>query len=299
MKKISILILAASAALGSMAQAPPTTTPCGEVSVAKMSVMVMPRVAENETPRAVWDGKPDDRIAVAKVKEFFQGRGFQTVDFETKLKSLEDTKVLTSENASDHKLEIMRYSGAEVAVEVDMTWQEENGLCHATIVLKASETGGGLDMGTTTEVSNNSRSCDKAQHAMGAVENQADKFLDQMQRNFTRLGEEGRPLTINVTFSQGSLFNADSEVDAKDGDPVSDVIIDWMRDNAYKHSVQQPNAGPQGIDFPEVRVPLRNLETCQGYLSNDFAKAFRNYMKSINIPIKTVVKGNKILATVQ
>ena len=106
-------------------------------------------------------------------------------------------------------------------------------------------------------------------------------------------------MTINVTFSQGSLFNADSEVDAKDGDPVSDVIIDWMRNNAYKHSVQQPNAGPQGIDFPEVRVPLRNLETCQGYLSNDFAKAFRNYMKSINIPIKTVVKGNKILATVQ
>ena len=37
MKKISTLILAASAALGSMAQAPPTT-PCGEVSVATMSV---------------------------------------------------------------------------------------------------------------------------------------------------------------------------------------------------------------------------------------------------------------------
>ena len=299
MKQIFTLVLAASAAYGCIAQAPPATNPCGEVSVAKMSVMVMPRVPENETPRSVWDKSPDDRIAVAKVKEFFQGRGFQTVDFETKLKSAEETKVLTLENASDHRLEIMRYSGAEIAVEVDMTWQEESGLCHATIVLKASETSGGLDMGTTTEPSNISRSCDKALHAMGAVENQADKFLDQMQRNFTRLGEEGRPLTINVTFAQGSMFNADSEVDAKDGDPVSDVVIDWMRDNAYKHSVQQPNAGPQGIDFPEVRVPLRNLETCQGYLSNDFAKAFRNYMKSINIPIKTVVKGNKILATVQ
>lgn len=299
MERNLTLLLGACIGIACAAQPPASTSPCGEVSVAKMSVMVMPRVAENETPRTVWDTKPDDRIAVAKVKEFFQGRGFQTVDFETKLKSAEESKVLTLENASDHRLEIMRYSGAEIAVEVDMTWQEENGLCHATIVLKASETSGGLDMGTTTEPSNNSRSCDKALHAMGAVENQADKFLDQMQRNFTRLGDEGRPLTVNVTFGQGSMFNADSEVDAKDGDPISDVIIDWMRDNAFKHSVQQPNTGPQGIDFPEVRVPLRNLETCQGYLSNDFAKAFRNYMKSINIPVKTVVKGNKILATVQ
>ena len=298
MKKISTLILAASAALGSMAQAPPTT-PCGEVSVAKMSVMVMPRVAENETPRTVWDTKPDDRIAVAKVKEFFQGRGFQTVDFETKLKSAEETKVLTLENASDHRLEIMRYSGAEIVVEVDMTWQEENGLNHATIVLKASEAGSGLDMGTTTEGSNLNKSADKAYHAMGAVENQADKFLNQMQANFSRLDTEGRPVTVNVTFSQGSTYNADSEVPAKDDDPLSDVIIDWMRDNAFKHSIQNPNSGPAGIDFPEVRIPLRNMDTCQGYLTNDFAKAFRNYMKSINIPIKTVIKGNKIIATVQ
>lgn len=278
---------------------PLSPSPCGEVSVAKMSVMVMPRVGEGETPRKVWDSKPDDRIAVAKVKEFFQGRGFQTVDFETKLKSAEETKVLTLENASDHRLEIMRYSGAEIVVEVDMTWTEENGLYHATIVLKASESGGGLDMGTTTEPSNISRLADKSLHAMSAVENQADKFLNQMQANFTRLDAEGRPVTVNVTFSQGSAYNADSEVPAKDDDPISDVVIDWMRDNAYKHSVQNPNSGPAGIDFPEVRIPLRNMDTCQGYLTNDFAKAFRNYMKSINIPVKTVIRGNKIVATVQ
>ncbi len=294
---LSFATLVASCTFGQ--SLPLSPSPCGEIVVAKMSVMVMPRVAEGETPRKVWDSKPDDRIAVAKVKEFFQGRGFQTVDFETKLKSAEENKVLTLENSSDHRLEIMRYSGAEIVVEVDMTWQEENGLNHATIVLKASEAGSGLDMGTTTEGSNLNKSADKAYHAMGAVENQADKFLNQMQANFTRLDTEGRPLTVNVTFSQGSTYNADSEVAAKDDDPLSDVIIDWMRDNAFKHSIQNPNSGPAGIDFPEVRVPLRNMDTCQGYLTNDFAKAFRSYMKSINIPVKTVIKGNKIIATVQ
>ena len=78
-----------------------------------------------------------------------------------------------------------------------------------------------------------------------------------------------------------------------------DVIIDWVRDNAYKHSMQNPNAGPAGIDFPEVRIPLRNMDTCQGFLTNDFAKQLRSYMKSIAIPVKTVIKGNKILVTVQ
>lgn len=300
MTRILTLSIATCVAVSLSAQSLPLSpSPCGEVSVAKMSVMVMPYVSEGQTPRQVWDSKPDDRIAVAKVKEFFQGRGFQTVDFETKLKSAEETKAITLDNASDFKLELMRYSGAEIIVEVDMTWTEENGLYHATVVLKASEAGSGLDMGTTTEPSNISRLGDKSLHAMGAVENQADKFLNQMQANFTRLDAEGRPITMNVTFSQGSAFNADSEVAAKDDDPLSDVIIDWVRDNAYKHSMQNPNAGPAGIDFPEVRIPLRNMDTCQGYLTNDFAKQLRGYMKSIAVPVKTVIKGNKIIVTVQ
>jgi hypothetical protein len=300
MKRSSTLSMAAVAASFSFAQSLPLSpSPCGEISVAKMSVMVMPRVAEGETPRKVWDAKPDDRIAVAKVKEFFQGRGFQTIDFETKLKAAEEDKTLTLENSSDHKLEIMRYSGAEIIVEVDMTWQEENGLNHATIVLKASEAGSGLDMGTTTEGSNLNKSADKAYHAMGAVENQADKFLNQMQANFTRLDAEGRPVTIKFTFAQGSVYNMDSEVATKDDETLMDVLTDWMRDNAYKHSIQQPNGSTMGIDFPEVRVPLRNMDTCQPYLTGDFGKQLSAFMKSISIPIKRTVKGNKILVTVQ
>ena len=300
MKRSSTLSIATLVAVMSFAQSLPLSpSPCGEVSVAKMSVMVMPRVAEGETPRKVWDAKPDDRIAVAKVKEFFQGRGFQTVDFETKLKAAEETKVLTLENSTDHKREIMRYSGAEIIVEVDMTCSQENGLNHATVVLKASEAGSGLDMGTTTEPSNLNKSADKALHAMGAVENQADKFLNQMQANFTRLDAEGRPITINFTFAQGSAYNMDSEVAAKDDETLMDVLTDWVRDNAYKHSMQQPNGSSAGIDFPEVRIPLRNMDTCQPYLTSDFGKQLSAFMKSINMPIKRTLKGNKLLVTVQ
>ena len=84
MKRSTTLSIATLVAFSTFAQSLPLSpSPCGEVSVAKMSVMVMPYVSEGQTPRQVWDAKPDDRIAVAKVKEFFQGRGFQTVDFET------------------------------------------------------------------------------------------------------------------------------------------------------------------------------------------------------------------------
>lgn len=294
------LALAATLSICAFAQADPFgTNPCPEIVVAKMSVMVMPRVGEGETPRKVWDSKPDDRIAVAKVKEFFQGRGFQTVDFETKLKSIEETGVLTLQNQSDHMSEVIRRCGAEIVLEVDMTWQEENGLCRATIILKATETAGAMDMGTTTEQSNQSRSCDKAAHAMGAVEVQADKFLNQMQANFIRLDVEGRPINMQVTYAEGSQYDSDTEVTTANDEPLSDVIIDWIRSNAFRKSMQQPSPSPKAIEFPEVRIPMRDATTCQSYISNDFAKALRGYMKSINVPVKTVVKGNKILVTVQ
>lgn len=267
--------------------------------MAKMSVMVMPFTPDGKSPRSVWDENENDRIAVAKVKEFFQGRGFQTVDFLTKLKSAEASGALTLENTSDHKTAFMSTCGAEIIVEVDMTWTDKPGAYHATVILKASEASTAEDMGSTTEISNMNVSDDKSIHAMTAVENQADKFLDQMQRNFQKLNEIGKPVNLVITFSSASAWNMDSEVDAEGGLPLSDVINTWVRDNAYKSGMQQPNMSTNGVEYPQVRIPLRNMETCQPYLAGDHALLLWKYMKGIGIPVKKMLVGNKILITIQ
>jgi hypothetical protein len=300
--KTSTFLFAFAALLlvrSSSAQAPPPGSPCGEVNVAKMSVMVMPFTPDGKSPRSVWDENENDRIAVAKVKEFFQGRGFQTVDFLTKLKSAEASGALTLENTSDHKTAFMSTCGAEIIVEVDMTWTDKPGAYHATVILKASEASTAEDMGSTTEISNMNVSDDKSIHAMTAVENQADKFLDQMQRNFQKLNEIGKPVNLVITFSSASAWNMDSEVDAEGGLPLSDVINTWVRDNAYKSGMQQPNMSTNGVEYPQVRIPLRNMETCQPYLAGDHALLLWKYMKGIGIPVKKMLVGNKILITIQ
>ena len=62
-------------------------TPTNNVQTVQPKIMVIPYVSEGEDLRYILESDVDKRIALTKIKEVFDSRGFTTVDFVAKLKS--------------------------------------------------------------------------------------------------------------------------------------------------------------------------------------------------------------------
>lgn len=93
MKKIMILLLAVF--LSSMAWA--------QTATVQPKIMVIPYTKQGEDISQVIENDVNKRIVLAKIREAFDSRGFTTVDFAAKLKSLSRTSGLSQESQSDLK----------------------------------------------------------------------------------------------------------------------------------------------------------------------------------------------------
>jgi len=80
----------------------------GQVIVVQPKIMVIPYTKEGEDLRTVLENDENKRIAIAKIKDGFDSRGFTTVDFVAKLKAAKDNNLFTSDNQSDMKSQIIQ-----------------------------------------------------------------------------------------------------------------------------------------------------------------------------------------------
>ena len=92
----------------------------GQVVSVQPKIMVIPYTKEGEDLRIVLENDENKRIAIAKIKEAFDSRGFTTVDFVAKLKAAKDNNVFTSDNQTDIKSQIIQMSGADVYVQAEV-----------------------------------------------------------------------------------------------------------------------------------------------------------------------------------
>lgn len=101
MKKILAICILAMGVLRLVAQEAVTVQP---------RIMVVPFVKQGEDIRTVLENDVNKRIVMAKIREAFDSRGFTTVDFLARLKSLSNTSGLTMDNQSDLKSMIIQHS---------------------------------------------------------------------------------------------------------------------------------------------------------------------------------------------
>jgi len=97
-----------------------STNSGGQVQTVQPKIMVIPYTKEGEDIRTILEEDVSRRIAVTKIKEAFDARGFTTVDFTAKLKAAKDNNVFTSDNQTDLKAQIIQMSGADVYVQAEV-----------------------------------------------------------------------------------------------------------------------------------------------------------------------------------
>jgi hypothetical protein len=267
-----------------------------QVVTVQPKIMVIPYTKEGEDLRTLLENDENKRIAVAKVKDAFDSRGFTTVDFVVKLKAAEEDKVFTSDNQTDIKSRIIDISGADIYVQVEVIIEKSNSGNSVKIILTAYEASTGNSLANKVGESGKFYTEDFNKLTSRAVENCAEDFMNVMQSKFTDILNNGKSVIVNLSFDAGSQIKMSSEI-GSDGLPLSDQVESWIGKNAFKNNYHIQGTTDYKMIFDDVKIPLKDQSTGTNYNPNKFALELFMFLKGLGLQPKKDVNGNTIYFT--
>ena len=270
----------------------------GQVQTVQPKIMVIPYTKEGEDIRTILEADVNKRIAITKIKESFDSRGFTTVDFVAKLKAAKDNNVFTSDNQTDIKTQIIQISGADIYVQAEVNVQIGQSGTSVKLILTAYEASTGNSLSNKIGESGKFFTDDIGKLASKAVESVAEDFLNQMQIKFTDIVNNGKSVIVEISFGANSQYNMSSEI-GSDGLPLSDQLEMWMEKNAFKNNYHIQGTSDLKMIFDDVKIPLKDQASGNNYNPNKFALELWKFIKGLGLQPGKDVKGNTIFITIK
>lgn len=258
-------------------------------------IMVIPFTKDGEDLRTILDNDINTRIAIAKVKEGFDSRGFTTIDFIGKLKSAKDNQVFTMDNQTDIKAKILELSGSDIYIVAETSTKSDETGSSATIIINGYETSTGNSVANKVSNSGKFQTNDIEKLVSRAVEKSMDEFTFMVSDKFNQITKNGRSVLIDFGFSENAVINMTTEID-KTGLALSDLLEDWISKNSFNGSYHIQGTTNQKMIFDEVKIPLKDKNS-NTYTSTKFALDIFKYLKSLNLDVSKEIKGGTIYIT--
>ena len=294
-KIIGILILLCG---GTKIQYAIGQTQVNQINTVQPKIMVIPYTKEGEDIRTILEEDVSRRIAITKIKEGFDGRGFTTVDFTAKLKAAKDNNVFTTESQTDIKTQIIQMSGADVYVQAEVSSLKSETGSSVTLVLTAYEASTGNSLSNKVGESGKFYTDDFGKLASKAVESCVADFLNVMQIKFTDIVNNGKSVIIDISFDANSTYKMSSEIGV-DKLPLSDQIEMWMEKNAFKNNYHIQGTTDLKMIFDDVRIPLKDPANGNNYNPNKFALEIFKFFKGIGLQPTKDIKGSTIYINIK
>ena len=275
-----------------------------QTAVQQPKIMVIPYTSEGEDIRNVLEADANKRIILTKIKEAFDNRGCSTVDFTARLKAATTEGVMSMDNRSDIKSQIIDMSGADIYVEAEMQCLQNqvagqaNPESRVKIILTAYDIATGTSLSNKIGESGAFYTNDIAKLAMRSIESCADEFLNTMQSKFSDMTENGRSIILHIGFDEMSTYSMESEVGTQ-GLLLQDEIELWIESHAYKNNYHLQGVSPNKMIFDDIRLPLIDENTGNNYTANRFSMELFKFFRSLGIPVSRSLKGNTLYFTVK
>jgi len=298
MKKAFLLSLTGWLFAGMIYGQTPATNSGGQVQTVQPKIMVIPYTKEGEDIRTVLEADVNRRIAITKIKEAFDKRGFPTVDFTARLKASMENAFFSSDNKDDIKTELIQRSGADIYVEAEVVVLNSTSGNSVKIVLTGYEISTGNSLANKVGESGKFYTDDIGRLAAKAVESCADDFLNVMQNRFKDIVNNGKSVIINFGFDISSEHSMSSRVGTQ-GLQLSDELELWMEKNAYKNNYHIQGTTNNQMIFDDVRIPLKDQNTGNNYNPNKFALEIFKFLNTLGLTSKRDIKGNTIYITIE
>ncbi len=281
---------------GALGQNAATAT--GKVVTVQPKIMVIPYTKEGEDLRLILENDENKRIAITKIKEGFDSRGYTTVDFTAKLKAAKDNNVFTSENQSDIKTQIIQMSGADVYVQAEIIVDKSTTGNSVKMILTGFEISTGNSLSNKIGESGKFYTDDFNKLASKAVESCIEDFLNILQNKFTDIVNNGKSVMMEIGFDAGSSYKMSSEL-GTDNLPLSDQIEMWLEKNAFKNNYHIQGTTDLKMIIDDVRIPLKDQSTGNNYNPNKFALELFKFLKGVGLQPQKEIKGNTIFMTIK
>lgn len=267
-----------------------------QVNVVQPKIMVVPHTKQGEDIRAVLENDASKRIALTKIKEGFDDRGVNTVDFIAKLKSISTSNNLAEDSQTDLAKMIISQSGADVYVDAEVIYTESSSGNDVKLILTAYDAATSASLSNKVGESKKFYTNDVEKLASKAVESCIDDFLNVINSKFGEIVENGRSYQLEIAIDGASAFTLEDEIG---GDTLADLIEDYVADNAYKNNYHIQGSSEKTIIFDEIRVPLfKDKDQTANYQIRDFRRPLERKLKNAGINYKTRTVGNKIVITI-
>jgi hypothetical protein len=261
------------------------------VETVQPSIMVIPFTKENQDIRTILEDDFNKRIAITKVKEAFDNRGFTTKDFVGTLKIALKESAIGSDNKTDLKAEVIRLSGADIYVQVEVFVQKSSSGNSVKLILQGYDSFTGQSLSNKIGESNKFYTDDIPKLAQKATESCSEEFLDTLNSKFGEIVKNGRSVRLNIGFNENSEYNMNSEVGG-DGDLISDLMEDWLDENAHKNNFHIQGISESEMIIDDFRIPLKD-KNGNNYRASKVARALRKYIKNeLGLTVKTDMEGS-------
>jgi hypothetical protein len=273
----------------------------GQVNQIQPTIIVIPYKTEGQKFRSILENSItgfQKRIAISRVKEAFDSRGFTTYDFEAELKKSETAGAFSSDAQTDEKDAIVKNSGADIFVVVDINVEKGQSGTDVKIILQAYESATGRSLTNKDASSGKFYTDDISKLAGKAIDVMKEDFLNILQTKFTDIINNGRSIYIEFLLAQDAAINFQSEV-GTEGDLLSESITDWMGKNAYKNYAKKGGSTALKIIYDDVRIPLKDQSTGMNYEIESFGRLIRKYLKSLNVSAVMEYPRGQIIATIK
>lgn len=297
MKKKLILLLTTLFLFFSYTYAQALTSKAEPISTAKPKIMVIPYTHQGEDIRMVLESDVNKRIALTKIKEAFDQRGYTTVDFFGRVKALSKANALGNNQQQDAKSLIIQQSGADIYVEAEISILDSPTGNSVKIIMSGYDISTGNSLANAVCESGKFYTDDYGKLASRATDTGIDVFLNSMQNKLMDMAENGQSISLTIGFAQNSMLSMSTEV----GDerlPLSDDIEMFVAGNSYKENYHIQGTSDKQMIFDDIRIPLTDVEG-RTLNANKFGLKLLQYFRSRNIKIERSISNNMIVITIK
>lgn len=266
----------------------------GQIQKSKSRIMVVPVSKQGEDVRKLIEDNANLRIAITKIKESFELRGIQTIDFIQKLKAAQTSAAFTSDGKQDEKTALIRSSGADIYVEVDIILDEDAERGNSVrLLLNAFEVQSAITVAAKSGESRRVVTNDVSKLITMALEPIIEEFQEAMYTKFNELLDSGRPIMIVINFLEDSDKDMDTEL-GPDNEPLADLIEKWMEQNAYRNDYHLQGTTEIQMIFDYVKIPFFDQETMKNYTPQKFCMELQKMFKLYGITSSRNILDNTV-----
>jgi len=279
MKKTVLTLVNSVFCLLLIAQA--TTT--SEVATVQPTVLIVPFTTSGQDALSLYETKFEYRAIISEITNAINKKGFTPQDLQeviAKIKENEALDVLKDVEA-DPVQKIINNTSADIVVKAEIYILSENGANSVQLTMKAVDKATGKALFASPLLSSPSFKTNDFAYIAQRILNQDDAigaFLNGLSTEFQKIAANGRSIQIRIVANDKTTYALDDETPK--GDYLADLLIDWVKANAYKNYYKIKSQTAKELYFEEVRIPFKD-QAGNNYDINLFAREVRKAVANI------------------